>query len=190
MTKEERAVAEEIGQQIGQQIGEQIGQTVSQSIQKLLQTLGVATTGTSYQRAVEDIGETEVTAKELIKESGLRFSNEKRTYDEYQNVSLDAIGKNRGHFDKLVSDAQSHHAELDNALSLAVVNAVENMNMIAKNVIESANMVAKQAVRHGDIAIDRQWNVDEQNWAVVEILTKEALADMVSEAVAATTTKK
>lgn len=190
MTKEEKAVAEEIGQQIGQQIGEQIGQTVSQSIQKLLQTLGVATTGTSYQRAVEDVGGTEGIESDLVTNRGILFSNNKRTYDEYQDVSLESTRRNRVHFDKLVSDAQSHHGELDNAASLAVMNAVQAMNMIAVNAIESGNMTAKQAIRHADIAIDRQWNVDEQNWAVVEILTKENVAAMVSEAVAAATAKK
>ena len=31
-------------------------------------------------------------------------------------------------------------------------------------------MISKQAVRHGDIAIDREWNVDEQGYQVAEIL--------------------
>lgn len=67
------------------------------------------------------------------------LANMKRTYDEYQNASL-----------KVGSDAQSHFNDVQNISTQALQNAVE-----------TANMVGKQAVRHGDIAIDRQWNIDE-----------------------------
>lgn len=57
-----------------------------------------------------------------------------------------------------------------------------------QNSIETANMVSKQAVRHSDIAIDRQWNVDEQGYQVESILRadtfKEAIAGAVAVAVA------
>ncbi len=33
-------------------------------------------------------------------------------------------------------------------------------------------MVSKQAVRHGDIAIDHQWNVDEQGYQVAAIVSR------------------
>lgn len=185
MEKDEvRAIAEEVGQQIG----EQLGQTLSQTIQKLVQTLGATVSGTSYSRAVEDIGETEVTAKELIGESGIRFANVKRTADEYQNVSLKAIGQDRVHFDKLISDAQEHNEALRNASLIALTNAIENGNLRTKDLLESMAMVAKQAIKHADVAADRIWNPDEQTWAVVEILRdetfKNAIAAMVAAAVA------
>jgi hypothetical protein len=48
-------------------------------------------------------------------------------------------------------------------------------------------MVGKQTVRHADVAVDRQWNVDEQGYTVNEILRsdtyKEALAAAVAIAV-------
>lgn len=90
---------------------------------------------------------------------GNLFNNAKRTYDEYQNVSLDGTGKNRVHFDKTVTDAQESDNRKRNIADQALQNAVE-----------TANMVSKQAVRHGDIAIDRQWNVDEQAGFVAKIL--------------------
>lgn len=51
---------------------------------------------------------------------------------------------------KVLSDAQQHDNERNKITTQALQNAVE-----------TANMVSKQAVRHGDLAIDRQWNVDE-----------------------------
>lgn len=78
------------------------------------------------------------------------FANIKRTFDEYQQLSLDLTRKLNTHFDKLISDAQQH----DNGRQTIA-------NQALQNAVETANMTAKQAVRHGDIAIDRQWNVDE-----------------------------
>ncbi len=78
------------------------------------------------------------------------FANIKRTYDEYQQESLETIRAMRAHHTKLLSDAQQHD------------NARQNIaNQALQNAVETANMVSKQAVRHSDIAIDRQWNVDE-----------------------------
>ena len=78
------------------------------------------------------------------------FANIKRTYDEYQQESLESIRRSRDYLGKILSDAQQHDNVRQNIADQALQNAVE-----------TANMVSKQAVRHGDIAIDRQWNVDE-----------------------------
>ena len=79
------------------------------------------------------------------------FANIKRTYDEYQQESLESIKRNRSIVDKLVSDAQ----QFDNQRQVIANQALQNS-------VETANMVAKQAVRHGDIAIDGQWNPVQQ----------------------------
>lgn len=76
-------------------------------------------------------------------------TNLKRTYDEYQEVSLESIKRNRAIVDKIVSDAQ----QFDNQRQVIA-------NQALQNAVETANMVGKQAVRHGDIAIDRQWNLE------------------------------
>ena len=78
------------------------------------------------------------------------FANVKRTYDEFLEISLAGTRQNRVHFDKVLSDAQQY----DNARQVMANQALQNS-------VETANMVAKQAVRHGDLAIDRQWNIDE-----------------------------
>lgn len=78
------------------------------------------------------------------------FANIKRTYDEYQDLSLTQARSNQAYADKVLSDAQQHD------------NARQNIaNQALQNAVETSNMVSKQAVRHADIAIDRQWNVDE-----------------------------
>ena len=79
------------------------------------------------------------------------FANIKRTYDEYQQESLESIKRNRTIVDKLVSDAQQY----DNQRQVIA-------NQALQNAVETSNMVAKQAVRHGDIAIDGQWNPVQQ----------------------------
>ena len=53
-----------------------------------------------------------------------------------------------------------------------------------QNSIETANMVSKQAVRHSDLAIDRQWNVDEQGYQVESILRADTFKDAIAGAVA------
>lgn len=78
------------------------------------------------------------------------LANMKRTYDEYQNESLTGVRENRSYVDKVLSDAQQN----DNFKQ-------STANQALQNAVETANMVSKQAVRHADIAIDRQWNIDE-----------------------------
>ncbi|MBV6418291.1 MAG: hypothetical protein LC130_13880 [Bryobacterales bacterium] len=82
------------------------------------------------------------------------FANIKRTYDEYQQESLESIKRNRTIVDKLVSDAQ----QFDNQRQVIA-------NQALQNAVETSNMVAKQAVRHSDIAIDNQWNPVQQGAA-------------------------
>ncbi len=79
------------------------------------------------------------------------YANIKRTYDEYQQESLESIKRNRSYVDKVVSDAQQSDNVRQNIANQALQNAVE-----------TANMVGKQAVRHGDVAIDNQWNPVQQ----------------------------
>jgi len=75
----------------------------------------------------------------------LMRANQKRTYDQAQSTDLmTQLGDT------------THRGNLNNIAMQALQNAVE-----------TANMVSKQAVRHSDLSIDRQWNVDEQGIAAV-----------------------
>lgn len=79
------------------------------------------------------------------------FANIKRTYDEFQQESLETIRLQRSYAAKILSDANQH----DNARQTIATQALQNA-------VETANMVSKQAVRHSDIAIDGQWNPVQQ----------------------------
>jgi hypothetical protein len=115
------------------------------------------------------------------------FANIKRTYDEYQQESLESIKRNRSIVDKLVSDAQ----QFDNQRQVIANQALQNS-------VETANMVAKQAVRHGDIAIDGQWNPVQQGAGdtltaravSIDDVSLKAIGAVVAAAVADALTKK
>lgn len=93
------------------------------------------------------------------------IANMKRLFDEFVAESLTDQRARRVLFERLSQNALSTDERLANVSLQALQNAVE-----------TANMVGKQSVRHGDIAIDRQWNVDEQASKVV--LDDAAIADM------------
>jgi len=101
------------------------------------------------------------------------LANMKRTYDEYQQAGLTGIEQNQSYVQKILSDAQSHFNNNQSISTQALQNAVE-----------TANMVGKQAVRHSDLAIDRQWNVDEVAQLVSHTpIFKDAIAAAVAAAV-------
>ncbi len=116
-----------------------------------------------------EVGMDEAFKAKILSESGILFANAKRTYDEYQNLSLVGARSAQTANDKLVSDAQTADNQLRNVALQALQSAVETANMIAKQTVrhiengdETANFVGKQAVRHGDIAIDNEWNPVQQ----------------------------
>ncbi len=76
-------------------------------------------------------------------------ANVKRTYDEYQQESLESIRRNRAYVDKILSDAQQADNERQRLGNLALSNA-----------IDTANLVNKQAAAHRDIAINHVWNLE------------------------------
>jgi hypothetical protein len=105
---------------------------------------------------------------------GQLFANAKRTYDEYQNESLESVKQNRTLFNKILTDAQQYDNTRQGIANQALQHAVENANFAAKKLLE-----------HGEIAVDRQWNVDE----VAQLVAKtpvflDAIAAMVAKAVA------
>ena len=68
-----------------------------------------------------------------------------------------------------------------------VQNAITTSDMVAKvavqamnNKAETDNQVGKQAIKHGDIATDHQWNIDEQAnmAAIIASVVAKVLADM------------
>jgi hypothetical protein len=116
-----------------------------------------------------EIGEDEGYKAKLLSESGILFANAKRTYDEFQQESLETMRRSRDAFNKLTSDAQT----ADNQIRLVALQALQNAVKVAdlsamqtlrhtENVCETSNKDGKQATRHADIAIDQQWNPVQQ----------------------------
>ena len=105
----------------------------------------------------EDVGGGERNTVTNSDHQGLLFSNDKLTYDLTRESEMNGIHRRNGLSEKL-----------DNISVQALQNAVE-----------TANMVGKQAVRHSDLAIDRQWNIDEQAAFVKEIINDPAIEDMI-----------
>jgi len=103
---------------------------------------------------------TENGEKDNIEQSELDYINAKRTYDAYQDLDIQEARRVQRYADDL------------HALTMQTM----------QNAVESANMVSKQAIRHGDLAIDRQWNVDE----VAQLVAKSPVfLDAIAAAVAA-----
>ena len=109
-----------------------------------------------------EVGKDESWFATIKNEHDVVFANVKRTYDEYQQESLESIKVNRSYTQKVLSDAQQYDNQRQNIANQALQNAVE-----------TANMIGKQGARHADLAIDRQWNVDEQGYTAENILQQD-----------------
>ncbi len=149
-----------------QEISQIISQNNDAMMSKMSDMLAAKTDTQVSEERTYDIGEGEA----------WKF-NMKRMADEYQHESLESIRRNRSYVDNKLSNAEQNDLFKHNVANQALQNAVE-----------TANMVSKQAVRHGDIAIDRQWNVDEQAGFVAKILNAiqdPAMATAMAAAIAA-----
>jgi hypothetical protein len=151
-------MAEELNaDEIARQVAQQIGQSISEAISKLLQSQA-NTQGTSQsttQRNLEDVSEVERYAKEGANESSAWHANVKRSYDEYQDVSLEGTRRK-----SVIAD------------------------QALQNAVETANMVAKQVVRHGDFAVNKQWNINETDFIASNALRNAVPQDAISAAIA------
>lgn len=119
-----------------------------------------------------------------------------------QKETVCDVGQNEAHTTNLKNVVDLHVNLTANALKqaqqeLAQINsvtlsAIERSNNLViqaqQNAIETANMVSKQSVRHSDIAIDRQWNVDEQGYTAQKILGQ-PFVEAINAAVAAAVAK-
>ena len=102
------------------------------------------------------------------------------------------LGKDAGFLSNLTANNAKRTADVYQAQDIQVQSGaadyrdtVRNLTTQAlQNALETANLAGKQAVRHADIAIDRQWNVDEQGYTVAEILRDNTFKDAVAAAVA------
>ena len=131
-----------------QEIAQMINQSQDAMMSKMSDMLSGKTDTLVSEERTYDIGEGEAWKY-----------NMKRMADEYQHESLESIRRNRSYIDNKLSNGEQNDLFKHGVANQALQNAVE-----------TANMIGKQAVRHCDIAIDRQWNVDEQAGFVAKIL--------------------
>jgi hypothetical protein len=61
--------------------------------------------------------------------------------------------------------ALAQESNIDNFSNQIIQNAITQANIVTLNEINNSDLIAKQAIRHTDIAIDREWNLDEQTIA-------------------------
>jgi len=90
------------------------------------------------------------------------FANIKRTYDEYQQESLESIKRNRSYVDKVLSDAQQHDNQRQTIANQALQNAVETANLVGKKAVQNMNALDVQQLAHRDVATDNLWNPVQQ----------------------------
>ena len=133
---------------------QEIAQMINQSQDALMGKLSGMLSGITTKQVTE----------EVLSDPGLdefskimsenMMNNTKRTYDEYQEVGLESIRRSRTFADQII-----------------------------QNAITLAKQLDAQSVRHHDLAIDRQWNVDEQGYTSRSILSDEVFKDAIKEAV-------
>jgi len=130
MANEDKQSADQVTQQAAQSAQEaaQEAKQAAQSIQEAARGVGAVTSAATI--------ETEVSPASIGKAWAGDF---KRTYDEFQDISLTSARRSQVEYDK-----------------------VQNVALQAlQNAVVTTDMVAKQAIEHRALAIDRQWNVDE-----------------------------
>ena len=149
-------VAQQASQQAAQMTGQQQSAQGARSVtQESVVGSEIAETGMGERAQLDNAAD-----------SSAWRANSKRTYDEYQGVSLDGVRENRRYVEKVLSDGQTHTDERSNIATQALQNAVE-----------TANLVGKQSIAHRDLANDRIWNVDEQGYTARNILSDETFRD-------------
>lgn len=165
--------SDQIAQQIAQAVSEAIRQAAAESSRQVIdasRTAGSQEVGAEreFETGLDEVFKEHSAAQAGFKNENNRllFINGKRTYDEYQQESLESIKRNRSYVDKVLADALSY----DNLKQQLSIQALQNA-------VETANMVGKQAVRHGDISIDRQWNLEPSQGAAEGVVMRSITID-------------
>jgi len=82
-------------------------------------------------------------------------ANVKRTYDEFQDLSLSSARRSQVAFDAL-----------QNVALQALQNAVTTANVVNNNIVNASNVANLQAIAHRDIAVHHEWFPDPDNKSV------------------------
>ena len=85
----------------------------------------------------------------------------------------------------MLKQAQQELAAINSTTIRALEQSANVQAQLNQNAVETANLTSKQAVRHADLAIDRQWNIDEANYTAAQVLNDDMFQDSLQAAVAA-----
>ena len=162
------------------QTAQQTAQAVSEAARQAAAETTRAVIDASKTARSQEVGaesEFETGTDEFFKnQSQINALNSKRTFDEYQDLGITGARSNA----TIVTRMAQLSVDNDSVLRNLSVQALQNA-------VESANMVGKQAIRHSDLAIDREWNVDE----VAQAVAKTAFfSDAIAAAVIAAVNRK
>jgi hypothetical protein len=114
--------------------------------------------------------QSEVNAMNLKGVADAWQANLKRTYDEFQQLSLESARRNRTFVDRTIGNNADHDQQVRNVSLQALQNAVETANMVGKNAVATCGVSQNQVLDHRDLGHDRAWNVDEQGYTAANIL--------------------
>jgi hypothetical protein len=87
-------------------------------------------------------------------------ANVKRTYDEYQHESLEAIRRNRSYVDKVLSDAGMNNQSVEAVKLQALQNAVETANMLGKNAVTAFHASNERVSNAQNLFSDNVWDLN------------------------------
>lgn len=122
-----------------QNLFESMKNSLDSRVSAIENTLNSLNTRFSQVEAVADVGTPEAQARGIVTDSHKWGANEKRSYDEYQDLALAAARRSQDRYDALMSDAR------------------HNINAIQKLVIDRL----ANANNNDEMATDRKWNVNE-----------------------------
>ena len=130
---------------------------------------GVAGARTQSNKEVDSAARTDLTdiTKNIDSDIGVNeawSANVKRTYDVHQTYDVEGQTQNRNHYNTLVTQLQTHLANLN---QLTITNLANNQN---------------QSNMNNTLGIDRAWNINETDLAAksVAAITDAVLAKMAS----------
>ena len=104
-----------------------------------------------------DIGIDEAHSNAAYSATRMWQANEKWVFDQMAGAAVENAGRNRDHFDAMMTDARNHVQ----AINQLVIDRLANSNTFSHG-------ETQRSMRHGDIAADRMWNVDEVAAAIAK----------------------
>ena len=165
-------------QQNAQQAGQQVGQQIAEAQLKAAQAQGTSSITTE-----KEIGETGFSERYQISgndRSDLGFVNNKQVVDGFAALSANNISQLQKELAQLNSLSLATIAEKQQIIHQAQQNANVNIDNLQKQHLAHRDIATKSTWDSLSVATDRIWNIDEQNWAVNEIIRSQVYKDVVA----------